>query len=151
MARSRIKSKGRAEFGSYVAMPHAILESDEWARLSAFEVKLLLDVYGQFNGKNNGDLSAAWTLMKRRGWNSKDTLGRALSGLLESGFLLKTRQGGRHKATLLAVTWRSVDDCDGKLDVSATKVAPGTWRKNKHLPREPYHIAPGGGSNARAN
>ena len=150
MARTRLKQKGRAESGSYVVMPHAILESEEWAALSAFEVKLLLDVYAQYRGANNGDLSAAWTLMKRRGWNSKDTLGRALSGLLESGFLLKTRQGGRHKATLLAVTWQSVDACAGKLDVSATKVAPGTWRKNKNLPRQPYHIAPGGGSNDHA-
>jgi hypothetical protein len=150
MARSRIKAKGRSDFGSYAAMPHAILHSEEWAALSAFEVKLLMDVYGQFNGSNNGALSAAWTLMKRRGWHSQDTLNRALRGLLKAEFLLKTRQGGRHKASLFAVTWRSIDECAGRLDVTSTRTPPGTW-KNKILLREAEHIATGGVSNAHAN
>src|SRR3989344_5142941 len=104
MARSRLKAKGRADFGSFVALPHAILESQEWAALTAFEVKLLLDVYGQYNGTNNGALAAAWTLVRPRGWRSESTLNRALRGLLDKGFLLKTRQGGKHRCSFFAVT-----------------------------------------------
>jgi hypothetical protein len=145
MARSRLKAKGRADFGSYVAMLHTVLESPEWAALTAFEVKLLLDVYGQFNGKNNGTLSAAWTLMKPRGWNSQDTLNRALRGLLDKGFLLKTRQGGKHRCSFFAVTWREVHECDGKHDMRPTKTAPGTW-KNKTVLQEAEHIATADGA-----
>lgn len=139
MARSRIKTKGRADFGSYVALPHLILESAEYAALSAHEVKLLIDVYAQFSGKNNGALSCSWTLMKQRGWHSQDTLNRAMRGLLERGFLIKTRQGGRHLASLFAVSWRKIDDCDGRLDVSPTNTPPGTWKLTS-LIREPEHI-----------
>lgn len=145
MARSRLKAKGRADFGSYVAVPHAILESPEWAALTAFEVKLLLDVYGQFNGKNNGALSAAWTLMRPRGWHSESTLNRALRGLLDKGFLLKTRQGGKNRCSFFAVTWREVHDCNGKHDMRATTVAPGTW-KNKTVLRQAEHITTGDGA-----
>ena len=135
MAHSRLKAKGRADFPSYVALPHVILESQEWAALTASEVKLLVDVFSQFNGSNNGAMSASWTLMKRRGWRSQDTLNRALRGLLDKGFLLKTRQGGRHRCSFFAVTWREIHDCYGKHDTSPTKVAPGTW-KNKTLIRK---------------
>lgn len=153
MTRSRQKAKGRADFGSYVAMPHAILESREWAALTAFEVKLLLDVYGQFNGKNNGALSASWTLMRPRGWRSQDTLNHALRGLLEKGFLMKTRQGGKHRCSFFAVTWREIHECDGKHDMRPTTAAPGTW-KNKTVLRQAEHITTGGvaiGHAARPN
>lgn len=139
MARNRTKVKGRSDIGSYVAVPHAILESPEWAALTAYEVKLLLDVYGQFNGKNNGTLSASWTLMRPRGWRSESTLNRALTGLLEKGFLIKTRQGGKHRCSFFAVTWREVHDCDGKHDMRLTTAAPGTW-KNKTVLRLAEHI-----------
>ncbi|MHB8391857.1 MAG: hypothetical protein ACYDBH_20150 [Acidobacteriaceae bacterium] len=125
-------------------MPHAILTSDEWAALTAFEVKLLMDLYGQFNGSNNGDLSAAMTLMMPRGWKSKDTLHRALCGLLDKGFLQKTRQGGKHRCSLYAVTWREIHECDGKLDVRPTQTAPATWKKS--VVRETYHIGTSGGA-----
>lgn len=139
MARTRFKAKARADFGSYVAIPHVILESDEWAALTAFETKLLLDVYGQFNGKNNGALSASLTLMRQRGWRSPDTLNRALHGLQDKGFLLKTRQGGKHRCSFFAVTWREVHDCNGMHDVTPTSVAPGTW-KNKSVVRLPEEL-----------
>lgn len=124
-------------------MPKAILESEEYARLTAYEVKLLMDLFSQFNGRNNGDFHCAWRLMRRRGWRSQDTLNRALSGLIELGFIVKTRQGGKHKCSLYAVTWLPIHDCSGKLDISPTMAAPGTW-KNKNLLRETEHITTGG-------
>lgn len=130
MSRRRERAKGRREGGSFVALPHAVIGGDEWADLSAHAVKLLLDLYAQYRGNNNGDLTAAWSILKVRGWRSKDTIYRALDELIGAGWLIKTRQGGRHTPSLYAVSWQAIDHCDGKLDVVETNTAPGTW-KNK--------------------
>ena len=140
--------RGRLASGSFAAFPHNVLESTEYAELTSSEVKLLLDVFAQFNGRNNGDLTCAWSVMKRRGWRSKDTLTRALRGLLERAFITKTRQGGKHRCSLYAVTWREIHECDGKLDVRPTRVASGAW-KNNSVTRESYHIDPITGPIAR--
>jgi hypothetical protein len=75
--------------------------------------------------------------MQPRGWKSKDTLNKALKELLAGDWLEVTRQGGRHKATLYAVTFYSIDECKGKLDVRATGSPRGTWKKNEPLPPLP--------------
>jgi len=150
MARNRLRAKGRREFGPYVAMPKAILESEEYAALTAFEVKLLVDIYAQYNGRNNGDLHCAWTLMRKRGWNSQDTLNRALRGLMERDWIMRTRQGGKHRCSLFAVTWLPIDECNGKHDVGATVTAPGTW-KNKTVLRQAEQIATGAVAILRAS
>ena len=132
--RSRLKIKGRRDSGSFAALPHVILDSTEYSTLSARSVKCLLDVFAQYRGSNNGDLAAAWTVMKKRGWRSKDSLCSALRELCDAGFLILTRQGGRSKrggqrlCTLYAVSWLRIDECGRKLDVLPTKVASGTWR-----------------------
>jgi hypothetical protein len=131
MARNRQKSKGRSESGSFCALPHSILGSREYATLSAKAVKCLLDIFSQFRGSNNGDMGANWKEMSKRGWKSRDTLDRALLELIEAGFILKTRQGGRRKCSLYAVTWLAIDECGGKLDVPPTRVAPNMWRTAK--------------------
>lgn len=128
MARSRQKSKGRQESGPFIALPLHILESPEYSEIPLPSLKLLIDLLSQYNGFNNGDFCAAWTLMEPKGWRSRDTLARAIRDLLARGWIIKTRQGGRHKASLYAVTWKPIDDCKGKLDVSATKVASNAWR-----------------------
>ena len=131
MARSRQRAKGRRDSGTFVAMPHAILESENYARLSAPAVKLMLDLYGQYKGSNNGDFTMAWSMMKKRGWRSKDTLYRARDELIERRFVIKTRQGGKHRCSLYAVTWQPIDACNGKLDCLSTTVAPGSWKQGK--------------------
>ena len=109
-------------------MPHEVLNSKAYPSLTPAAVKLLLDLGAQYRGTNNGDLCAAWTVMAKRGWRSKATLTRALRELEGKGFICKTRQGGRHRASLYAVTWRPIDECGGKLEVRATRTAPGYWR-----------------------
>lgn len=131
MSGPRRKMKGRAEGGGYLGLPHAVMESPNFLALSAHAVKLLLDLGLQFRGANNGDLSAAWKLMAARGWRSRDTLCRALSELQHFGLIDKTRQGGMNQCNLFALTWLPVDECRGKLDVPATRVASGLWREPK--------------------
>lgn len=129
MGRTRRKIVGRNDSGSFLALPHAVLESPNYPLLSAHAVKLLCDMGAQFKGKNNGDLSATWSLMNKRGWKSRDTLDRALSELLHFGLIERTRQGGMHQCSLFALTWRAIDDCKGKLDRPPSRTPSGRWRQ----------------------
>lgn len=138
--RSLTRHKGRRASAPFLSLPSNILHSEEWAALTPFEVKLLIDLGAQYNGRNNGNLCAAWTLMKPRGWRSPGTLSKALRGLQANGFIELTRQGGLHQCSLYALTWRGIDDCDGKHDANAWPVPTNRWkRENRLASREAYH------------
>lgn len=140
MAKENYKDK--RESGGFVPLPYCVLRSNSYARLSAYAVKLLNDLLAQYNGHNNGDLCATWSLMERRGWRSRSTLCKALAELKRRQWVEVTRQGGRHRATLLAVTFYSIDNCRGKLDVDSTLTPRGLWRNHEPPPalkiRRPY-------------
>jgi hypothetical protein len=121
------------EPGQFVTFPQAVLHSPAFKRLSAHAVKLLLDLLSQFKGNNNGDLCAAWKLMEKRGWKSRETLNKARKELLSEDLITLTRQGGMHQASLYAVTFRKIDPCEGKsLEVRPTRTPPpARWRNNQ--------------------
>lgn len=131
MARDRVKTTGRRNGPSFVAIPHALWESENFKRLSARALKLLIDMYGNYNGRNNGDFCATISVMKRRGWKSKQTLALALDELLHYRLIVCTRVGNSEtkRAYLYAVTFQAVDECEGKLDMAPTTAAPGTWKE----------------------
>jgi hypothetical protein len=131
--RSRVKTVGRKQSGSFLALPHRVLESANYLELSSKAVKLLIDICMQFRGANNGDLSTTWRLMKARGWRSRETLDTARDELLDAGMIEQTRQGGMHKCNLYAFTWQPIDECGGKLHVNPTKVASGLWAKSREF------------------
>lgn len=128
MKRNRMRHTGRRPGHSFLALPHCILESEHYAALSAQAVKLLLDIGGQYRGSNNGDLVATWKYMHKRGWRSRNTLAYAKAELLAAGFIEKTREGGLRFPVLYAISWLSIDECGGKLEVAATRVASNRWR-----------------------
>ena len=136
MSTRRRRVTGRSESGRVLALPAVLLESAEYARLSAWGVKFLIDLASQYKGNNNGDLCAAWSLMKQRGWRSRETLDRAKKHVLDAGFIIITRQGQRGRTggsrfpTLYAITWRGIDDCDGKLDVPSNPVPLNLWKSD---------------------
>lgn len=135
MARKKSKSfQDKGEAGGYVALYHCVIRSHTYGNLSAYAVKLLNDLLSQYYGSNNGDLSAPYSTMQKRGWKSKGTLNRAIKELLASGFIETSRQGGRHRCSLYAVTFYAVDECNGKLDINATIKPKSLWRKNEPLP-----------------
>jgi hypothetical protein len=115
-------------------MPSVVLNSPQYAALSAHAVKLLLDLAAQFNGHNNGDLAAAWTVMEKRGWRSRDTLGRAMDELMRAEFIVQTRQGGRHAASLYGITFFALDVTE-KLDVRERDFPRGAWARTAPLER----------------
>ena len=120
MSKRKAYAKAKRESGGFIALPHAVLRSEKYGNLSAIATKLINDLFAQFNGKNNGDLCCAWTILNKRGWVSRDTLNRARIELLEKQFIEVSRQGGRNTPTLYALTFYSVDDCGGKLDIQPT-------------------------------
>ena len=162
MANSYSKAKGRRERGQFVALPHNCLGHTNFTRLTSKAIKLFIDLSFQYNGRNNGDLTAAFTIMKKRGWKSKETLRLAIDELRHYGWIILTRIGGLNRnPNLYALTFHAIDECNGKLDVSSTVTAPGNWkklvddwikpanyrarvakRKIKSLVRKPYLIGP---------
>ena len=160
MANSYSKAKGRREGGRFIALQYRCLEHKNFTRLTPKATKLFIDLSIQYNGRNNGDLTAAFTVMKKRGWNSKETLRLAIDELLHYGWIICTRIGGLNRMpNLYALTLHAIDDCGGKLDVSPTNTPSGNWkqlvddwakpanyqerlarRKKKSLVRKPYLI-----------
>lgn len=133
--RNREKYKGRKEWGSFTGIPHAVQDSPNWALCGGTAIKLLDTIARQYNGRNNGDLSAALTVIRRYGWKSPDTVTWALRELRHYGLLLLTRQGGLHGPSLYALSWKAIDECGGKLTCAQPgSVAPGTWKE----PRERF-------------
>lgn len=124
-------AKNGRESGTFFPMPLCVLQSPELAMLSPYAIKLLIDLLAQWRLGNNGYLSPSWALMQPRGWKSKATLAKALKELEVGGWVIRTRQGGRHKATLYAVSFFRIDDHHPRkpLDVAATRKPPGDWRK----------------------
>jgi len=127
----REKVTGRRDAGKYFGLPHAVMDSRNYLQLSAQAVKLLNDIGRQYGGFNNGDLCATWSMMEKRGWKSRNTLYKALQELLYYGLIIKSKQGGKHAPTLYALTWQSVDECKGKLDIKETIRPLGDWKTDK--------------------
>lgn len=136
------KSNSRIN-GRFASIPFNVLNSHQWAALSAREVKLLMDLLWQYNGSNNGRLSPCYSLMKKRGW-PKSSLHRAFNRLQHKGFVVVTRQGRkvRGNPTLVAITWMGIDEpklgtpYNDDIQPSHTPLAywyksPDTW---KHYP-----------------
>ena len=127
----RQKVKGRKISGPFIPMPREVLDSPEFGELSAHATKLVVELARQFRGQNNGDFSAAWSRVEPRGWQSKGTLARAKKELVASSFVIVTRQGGRHRCSLYALTWWAIDECNGKHDEPPTHAPLHLWRKSK--------------------
>ena len=128
-------AKSKRDGGAFLLIPHAVLHSPSYIALRPWSKALLIDLAMQYKGDNNGDLCAAWKLMRKRGWRSESTLHNAKQELLKSGFLFETRKGARpNKASLYAVTWQSLDHCNGKLDVTPKSFPRGAYRQNDPFP-----------------
>lgn len=126
-------AQAQREPGGFVPLPHAVIRSEAYAQLNAQAVKLLNDLLAQYRGDNNGDLCAAWKLMHKRGWKSRDTLRKALAELKDKEWIIVARQGGKHMPSLYAITFYAINECGGKLDISPTLVPISLWRKNNPI------------------
>jgi hypothetical protein len=96
--------------GQFVALPCVVLDCPNYLSLSHPARSLLLEIARQFNRDNNGRLLASRSYLAARGWNSADTISRALKELLAAKLIHQTVMGHRpNKASWYAVTWRTLD------------------------------------------
>lgn len=133
MARKRKgQSNVRTEMGGFVRLPHAITRSYIYNhKLSAYGVKLLVDLGNQYNGKNNGDLSLAYSVMKDKGWRSPSTLSKAIKELKALDLIEVTRLGARKRCSLYALTFHAIDECQAKHNANPTDRPKSQWRRHE--------------------
>jgi hypothetical protein len=105
----RQKFTGRQSV-TFLGLPHFVINSPQWAALTGNEVKMLIEIAGQYNGSNNGDLSYPRSRYATRGWSGNDVAHRALTALKAKGWILVTRAGGRTGCSLYAVTFFPMDE-----------------------------------------
>lgn len=128
MTRKRKGGAGR-EGGRFIALPHAVMESPAYLRLSHHARALLLEFAFQYRGDDNGRLLCSGNQLAARGWNSNDTITKAKRELLEAGFIHETVKGHRpNKASWYAVTWQTLDRLDGYDPGAAKSFRRGAYR-----------------------
>jgi len=143
MVRTLLNAKGRRESGAFLAIPFSVITSDNYRKMSAKGVKLLIDLASQLRMKrggtiNNGDLCITAKVMKECGWNSRESLYMARNELIHYGFIEKTRIAMQiNQCHLYAITFYSIDYCNGKLDVKETKVPSNLWKQAKRKWKRP--------------
>ena len=119
------RSKRTLTHGPYFAMPHIILDHPDFFTLNRGALRVLFYLMRQYKPGKNGDLSASWTDMQKRGIGSEDTLSKAIKELIDAGWIVRTRTGRfinpGAKCHLYALTWHPIDACPGKdLEIGAT-------------------------------
>lgn len=101
----------------FAGIPHRIIEHKDYASLSGNAVRLLVWFAYQYNGRNNGKLTAIFNQLEEKGFNSKTTLASAVKELRQKGFIELTRGSVFNKhgksPNYYAITWESVDDIPG--------------------------------------
>ena len=129
----RIMGRVKKKKGRFVGIPHHIVSHESFYTLSPQAIKLLIDLLHQYHGANNGNQSACWSLMKKRGWKSSSTLHRAYKELQEKGFVVITKHGKKMRGhpTLCAITWNGIDDAKKEYDegIKVTDVPLNLWRR----------------------
>ncbi|WAJ69753.1 hypothetical protein [Catenovulum adriaticum] len=112
--------------GGVAVLPNAVLENYRYLKLTPCAKVLLNYLAAQYRGYNNGDLCATLSILRKKGFNSQDTITRSIKMLEEQELIVRTKQGGKHYRTgqnlpnLYAIAWQPIDECGGKLDVMPT-------------------------------
>ena len=139
-------ARGKSKWSKdpFIKLPHYIVNSIAYKNCGAWARTLLIELILQYNGKNNGDLSAPYSLMKQRGFNSSGTLSNARKELERNGLIeitkLPRKTGTIFEMTkLVALTWLPIDECKDKcgnykLEVSAATYASNKWKLLEPLP-----------------
>jgi hypothetical protein len=114
--------------GGFAGIPRIVMDSQDYQSLSFKAKALLLELACQYKGANNGNLTVAFTILKRRGWKREATIWTATQELLSVNLIVRTRQGqflnpgGR--CALYALTWQPIDECPGKELETESSILP---------------------------
>lgn len=130
MPRNRSRAKGRRDNTRFLGFPFPVVNSSDFQLLTPVSLKLLVILASQYNGVNNGDLSAPFSLVKKWGIRSEATLCKALRELMDKNIITRTRDPTRDRknphgqCALYALNWIPIHECNGKLDVRPTMQPP---------------------------
>lgn len=129
--RRRDRTKVDRDGTGFIALPHVVVDSPAWAKLTWPARSLLVELARQYRPNMNGRLLATTKILEPRGFNSHQTVSRALAELESAGFIYKTCQGGRPaRASLYAVTWHALDAPRDLYDHDAHRIFPrGAYRQ----------------------
>lgn len=103
------KPKFKDPNGRHIRVYTSLLDCPAY-RVLGFPAKaLFMDMRSLVTGTNNGNLSAALSDMKHKGWSASATLSKALYELRAMGFLAVTRAGGLKMGTRVCQLYRFTD------------------------------------------
>jgi hypothetical protein len=112
-------------------MPDTVFYDERTRHLGHPAFRLLCELMQQYNGFNNGNLSATPKTLAHE--FSESTLKRAKRELLKAELAMITRPGVGRRPTLYALTFFPIDECK-KHGISATQNAPlRAHGKRKHF------------------
>lgn len=123
---------------TFLKLPHVVLTSPGYRLASHTARSLLIDVCQQYDGRNNGRLTAVKKYLEPLGWNSSDVITCALRELQALGLLVLTRQGGLNHPSWFAMTWRGLDRV-ADLDIDPRRFARGAYLQPGQLPERQSH------------
>ena len=131
---SQPRARSSYQLGSFAGVPRIVLDSPDYINLPFSAKAMLIELCRQYrkskSGRgNNGDLTVAWKLMKKRGFRSKGTITKIVQTLIDAKLIIRTREGRFANpgavCALYALSWLPIDECPGKgLDVSPTTRPP---------------------------
>src|SRR5690349_2893639 len=93
----------------FVSLPCSLLSHASFQELSGGSAKLPLALNAGYGGNNNGPPTAPFSRMKSFGFNSKETVARALRELIAFGYIVRTRTQRLREPALYAVTWLPIN------------------------------------------
>jgi hypothetical protein len=91
--RTRENTHGRASYANFIGIPRSVADSAAFIALSQLTRALYVDLRRQYNGRNNGDISVADTVLAPFGW-AHTSIHKGLKSIIRHGLMVQTRQGG---------------------------------------------------------
>jgi hypothetical protein len=136
----------------WLPLPLKLICSRGFAELSGLATKLFFDAASMLgaNGYGNGDICLTYALLQKRGWRSKASLAGSIKELIDSELLIVTRQGGRRRCSLYALTPWPIYCDQKKLDVGRAAYSVNDWAQDPKLSDRPTVDAPAQWKRSRA-
>jgi hypothetical protein len=124
---------GKVQWRSrFVTLPHGVVTHTSFRELTGNSAKLLLAVLASYTGNNNGHLVATFSRMQAFGFNSKDSVARALRELISLGYIVRCRTHHKRSPALYAMTWLPINSPKAgepyDAGVSSSTLSIDTWR-----------------------